>query len=154
MSEGIKIISSNKKAYHDYQIQEKVEVGLVLTGTEVKSLRDGRCNLKDSYGRIRDGELWLIGMHIGTYRNEGYVTHNPERERKLLIHAKELKRIHRKVQEKGVTLVPLRIYFKRGWAKVEIGLAVGKRQYDKRHDIARRQQERDQKRLEKKYRVK
>jgi SsrA-binding protein len=154
MSEDLKIITSNKKAYYDFTIQEKIEVGLVLTGTEVKSLREGRCNLKDSYARIRQGELWLVGMHISTYKNEGYVTHDPERERKLLLHKSEIKRLHRKVQEKGITLVPLKIYFKKGWVKAEIGLAIGKRQYDKRHDIARREQARDQKRLEKKYRIK
>ena len=154
MSEGIKIITSNKKAYHDYQILEKIEAGIVLTGTEVKSMRAARCNLRDSYARIKNGEIWLIGMHISQYKNEGYVTHDPERERKLLLHISEIKRINRKVMEKGVTLVPLRAYFKRGFAKVEIGIATGKRQYDKRQDIARREQERDLKRVEKKYRIK
>jgi len=154
MSEDFKLVSSNKKAFHDYTIQEKIELGIVLTGTEVKSLREGRCNLKDSYARIKNNELWLIGMHISTYKNEGYVTHDPERVRKLLIQKRELKRLYRQVQEKGITLIPLRIYFKKGWAKAEIGLAAGKRQYDKRQDIARRQQKRDQDRLEKKYRIK
>jgi len=154
MGEGIKIITSNKKAYHDYQILEKIEAGLVLTGTEVKSLREGRCNLKDSYARIRDGEVWLIGMHISPYKNAGYASHDPERDRKLLLHRDEIRRLHRKVQEKGVTLVPLRLYFKNGWAKVELGVAAGKRKYDKRQEIARREQERDMKRMEKKYRIK
>ncbi len=154
MSEGIKLVTTNKKAFHDYHIQEKLEAGMVLIGTEVKSLREGRCNLKDSYARIKNGEVWLIGMHISPYKNEGYVTHDPTRNRKLLLHKNEIKRLHRKVQEKGVTLVPLRVYFKSGWAKVELGLATGKHQYDKRQEIARRQQERDMKRLEKKYRIK
>jgi SsrA-binding protein len=154
MGEGIKIITSNKKAYHDYQILEKIEAGLVLTGTEVKSLREGRCNLKDSYARIRDGEVWLIGMHISPYKNAGYASHDPERDRKLLLHRDEIRRLHRKVQEKGVTLIPLRLYFKNGWAKVELGVAAGKRKYDKRQEIARREQERDMKRMEKKYRIK
>ncbi len=154
MAEGIKIVTSNKKAFHDYQILEKIEAGLVLTGTEVKSLREGRCNLKDSYARIRDGEVWLIGMHISLYKNAGYASHEPERDRKLLLHKDEIRRLHRKVQEKGVTLVPLKVYFKRGLAKVELGVAAGKRKYDKRQEIARREQERDLKRLEKKYRIK
>lgn len=154
MTDGIKIIASNRKAFHDYQILERVEAGLVLTGTEVKALREGRCNLKDSYARIRDGEAWLIGLHISPYKNAGYSSHDPERERKLLLHKDEIKRIYRKVQEKGVTLIPLKVYFKRGLAKVEIGLATGKKQYDKRQDIARREQERDMKRTEKKYRIK
>ncbi len=154
MAEGIKIVTSNKKAFHDYQILEKIEAGLVLTGTEVKSLREGRCNLKDSYARIRDGEVWLIGMHISPYKNAGYASHEPERDRKLLLHKDEIRRLHRKVQEKGVTLVPLKVYFKRGLAKVELGVAAGKRKYDKRQEIARREQERDLKRLEKKYRIK
>ena len=154
MAEGIKIVTSNKKAFHDFQILEKIEAGLVLTGTEVKSLREGRCNLKDSYARIRDGEVWLIGMHISPYKNAGYASHEPERDRKLLLHKDEIRRLHRKVQEKGVTLVPLKVYFKRGLAKVELGVAAGKRKYDKRQEIARREQERDLKRLEKKYRIK
>ncbi len=154
MGENIKIIATNKKAFHDYQILEKIEAGLVLTGTEVKSLRAGRCNLKDSYARIRDGEAWLVGLHISPYQNAGYASHDPERERKLLLHKAEIKRIHRKVQEKGITLVPLRLYFKRGLAKVEIGLAAGKREYDKRQEIARREQQREMKRMEKKFRIK
>jgi len=154
MSENIKIITTNKKAFHDYQILEKIEAGLVLTGTEVKSLRAGRCNLKDSYARIRNGEAWLVGLHISPYQNAGYASHDPERDRKLLLHKAEIKRIHRKVQEKGFTLVPLRLYFKKGLAKVEIGLATGKREYDKRQEIARREQQREMKRMEKKFRIK
>jgi SsrA-binding protein len=154
MPEKQKHVSSNKKAFFDYQILEKVETGIALTGTEVKAIREGRVNLKDSYARIKNSEMWLIGLHIGMYKNAGYASHEPERERKLLLHRAELKRIHRKVQEKGITLIPLRIYFKKGWAKVEIGLATGKKQYDKRQDIARREQERQLKRLEKKFRIK
>ena len=154
MAEGIKIITTNKKAFHDYQILEKLEAGLVLKGSEVKSLRDGRCNLKDSYARIIKGEAWLIGFNISSYKNASYQDHDPERQRKLLLHRDEIKRLHRKVQEKGITLIPLRLYFKNGVAKVEIGLATGKREYDKRQDIARRDQERELKRLEKKFRIK
>lgn len=154
MEENIKIVTSNKKARHDFFIAETVEAGLVLNGAEVKSLRAGRCNLKDSYARIRDGEAWLIGMHISPYENQGYVSHDPERERKLLLHKSEIKRLHRQVQEKGVTLVALKLYFKNGKAKVEIGLAAGKRKYDKREEIAKRDRQREMKKLEKKYKIK
>jgi SsrA-binding protein len=154
MEEGIKIITTNKKAFHDYQILEKLEAGLVLTGSEVKSLRQGRCNIKDSYARIINGEAWLIGLNISSYADASYHDHEPERRRKLLLHKDEIKRLHRKVQEKGFTLIPLRLYFKKGVAKVEIGLATGKREYDKRQDIAKRDQERELKRMQKKYRIK
>jgi SsrA-binding protein len=154
MEDNIKIITSNKKARHDFFINETVEAGLVLLGTEVKSLRAGRCNLKDSYARIKDGEAWIIGMHISPYENEGYVTHNPERERKLLLNKSEIKKLHRQVQEKGVTLVALKAYFKNGKAKVEIGLATGKRKYDKREEITKRDQQKEMKKLEKKYKIK
>jgi SsrA-binding protein len=154
MEEGIKIITTNKKAFHDYQILEKLEAGLVLTGSEVKSLRQGRCNIKDSYARIINGEAWLIGLNISSYADASYHDHEPERRRKLLLHKDEIKRLHRKVQEKGFTLIPLRLYFKKGVAKVEIGLATGKREYDKRQDIAKRDQERELKRMQKKFRIK
>jgi SsrA-binding protein len=154
MEEGIKIITTNKKAFHDYQILEKLEAGLVLTGSEVKSLRQGRCNIKDSYARIMSGEAWLIGLNISSYADASYHDHEPERRRKLLLHKDEIKRLHRKVQEKGFTLIPLRLYFKRGVAKVEIGLATGKREYDKRQDITKRDQERELKRMQKKFRIK
>lgn len=154
MSDNIKIITTNKKARHDYHIIETVEAGIVLKGTEVKSLRAGRCNLGDSYARIINNEMWLIGMHISPYENRGYVTHDPEARRKLLLHRSEIKRLHRQVLEKGVTLIPLKVYFKKGWAKIELGLASGKRQYDKRKDITERDRQRELKRLEKKYKVK
>ena len=154
MEEGIKIITTNKKAFHDYQILEKLEAGLVLTGSEVKSLRQGRCNIKDSYARIINGEAWLIGLNISSYADASYHDHEQERRRKLLLHKDEIKRLHRKVQEKGFTLIPLRLYFKKGVAKVEIGLATGKREYDKRQDIAKRDQERELKRMQKKFRIK
>ncbi|HFB68538.1 MAG TPA: SsrA-binding protein SmpB [Calditrichae bacterium] len=151
---SIKVVTKNRKAFHDYNILETIEAGMVLTGTEVKSLRAGRCNLKDSYARIKNGEVWLIGMHISPYENAGYASHDPFRERKLLLHKDEIRRLWRKVQEKGITLIPLKVYFKNGKAKVELGLATGKRKYDKRADIARRDQERELKRLEKHYRIK
>ncbi len=151
---SIKVVTKNRKAFHDYNILETIEAGMVLTGTEVKSLRAGRCNLKDSYARIKNDEVWLIGMHISPYENAGYASHDPFRERKLLLHKDEIRRLWRKVQEKGITLIPLKVYFKNGKAKVELGLATGKRKYDKRADIARRDQERELKRLEKHYRIK
>jgi SsrA-binding protein len=153
MNDKLKIITTNKKALYEFHIIEKIETGIVLIGSEVKALRAGQCNFKDSYARIRDGEAWLIGMNIGSYKNAGYSAHEPERQRKLLLHKDEIKRLHRKVLEKGVTLIPLKIYFKKGIAKVEIGIATGKKEYDKRASIARRDQEREIKRMEKKYRI-
>jgi SsrA-binding protein len=154
MAEEIKIISSNKKAYYDYHILEKYEAGLVLKGSEVKALREGKCNLKDGYVRIREDEMWLIGITIGTYKNARDGGHDPERIRKLLMHRFELKKIHRKVTEKGITLIPLKIYFKKGIVKVEIGLATGKKEYDKRETLSKRDQERELNRLQKKYKIK
>ncbi len=151
---NIKIVAKNKKARFDYHISETIEAGLVLKGTEVKSLRAGKCSLGESYCRIIKEEMWVIGMRISEYENAGYVTHDPNARRKLLLNREEISKLHRKVLEKGVTLIPLKVYFKNGWAKIEIGLATGKRQYDKRHDIAKRDQQREMKRLEKKYRVK
>ena len=111
MTESIKLVTKNKKAFHDFQIIEKIESGIVLKGSEVKALREGRCNLKDSYARIINNEIWLLGVHVSSYENAGYAGHEPERDRKLLLHKDELKRIHRKVKEKGVTIIPLKIYF-------------------------------------------
>ena len=119
MDEKVKAITSNKKARSEFNISEVIETGIVLLGTEVKSLRNGKGNLIDSYARIKDGEVWLVGMHISPYENEGYVTHDPHRDRKLLLHKYEIKKLHRKVQEKGVTLVALKAYFKNGIAKIE-----------------------------------
>ncbi len=154
MSDNIKLVTSNKKARYDYHINETIEAGIVLKGTEVKSLRAGRCNLQDAYARIIKNEVWLIGMHISTYENQGYVTHDPEAKRKLLLHRNEIKRLNRQIQEKGITLIPLKVYFKNGRAKVELGLASGKRKYDKRADIAQREQHREMKRLEKQFKIK
>ncbi len=154
MSENIKVIATNKKARFDFHISETLEAGIVLKGTEVKSMRAGKCSLADSYARIIKDELWLIGMHIGLYENAGYITHVPEAKRKLLLHRDEIRKLHRKVLEKGITLIPTKVYFKNGWAKVEIGLASGKRKYDKRQDIAAREKQREMKRLEKQYKIK
>lgn len=149
-----KIITTNRKARHDYFIVESMEAGIVLQGTEVKSLRLGQANLKDSYAAIRGGEVWLYHLHISPYDHGNIYNHDPVRPRKLLLHRREIKRLIGKVEERGMTLVPLRMYFKNGKAKVELGLARGKRQYDRRQDIARRDTERDvQRELKDKYRL-
>ena len=143
----------NKKAYHDYQLLEKVEAGLLLLGTEVKSLRDGGGDLEGSYARITDDECWLIGCKIAPYAQAAYNNHEPERVRKLLLHKKQIEKIKVKLTQRGFTLVPLRIYFNsRGLAKAELALATGKRQYDKRQKIMQREQKRDVERSMKKYR--
>jgi SsrA-binding protein len=142
----IKIVCQNKKARHDYHIIEVIEAGMVLLGTEVKSLREGRANLKDSYARIRDGELYLLQAHISPYSHASYDNHDPERVRKLLVHKRELKRLTGKTQEKGLTLVPLKIYFKDGKAKIELALASGKKSYDKRETLKRKTQTREMER--------
>ncbi len=129
---NIKIITKNKKAYHDYEIFETFEAGIVLTGTEVKSIREGRINLKDSYAKIVKGEVFLIECHISPYPHAGRFNHEPTRERKLLLKKREIKRLVGKVKEKGMTLIPLKVYFKNGLVKVELGLCRGKREHDKR----------------------
>ncbi|MBC8265003.1 MAG: SsrA-binding protein SmpB, partial [Anaerolineales bacterium] len=129
---SIKTIATNRKAYHDYHILDTYEVGIVLTGTEIKSIRAGRVNLGDSYATVRDGEVWLINMHIAAYSHGQRENHEPRRERKLLLHRQEINRLVGKVQEKGWTMVPLRLYLKDGRAKVDLALVRGKRQYDKR----------------------
>jgi SsrA-binding protein len=129
-------IAVNRRAYHDYFIDETYEAGLVLTGTEVKSLRTGRANLGDGYVRIDGREAWLENVHISAYAQGGYVNHEPRRPRKLLLHAKEIASLVGKVKQRGYTLIPLRLYFTRNHAKVEVGLGRGKRQYDKRQALA------------------
>ena len=146
-----KIIAENRKARHDYTIEDEYEAGLVLLGTEVKSLRQGRVNLKDSYARIKDGEVYVYQIHIGPYPFAYYGNHDPLRPRKLLLHKREIKRLYGKVNEKGHTLVPLRIYFKDGKVKLTLALAKGKRQYDKREAIKRRDEQRELERERKKY---
>lgn len=143
---GEKIITKNRKARHDYEILETMEAGISLTGTEVKSLRAGKVNLKDSYAQIKEGELWLVGVHISPYDFGNINNHDPERERKLLMHRKEIQRLVGKVQMQGLTLVPLKLYFKRGRVKVDLALARGKHNYDRRHDLAKRDAEREMKR--------
>jgi SsrA-binding protein len=135
-----KVVATNRKAYHDYFIEEKLEAGIMLRGTEVKSLRDGRVNLQDSYASVDDGEVFLHHCHISPYSHGNLMNHEPLRPRKLLLHRKEINKLIGKTQQKGLTLVPLRIYFsKQGRAKVELALAKGKKQYDRRESIKARE---------------
>jgi SsrA-binding protein len=136
--QGRKIIASNRRARHEYHIEDVVEAGLVLTGTEVKSLRAGRATLTDGFGLITDGEAWLHGVHIPQYTQGTWTNHEPRRVRKLLLHRKEIDRLAASTRERGLTLVPLSLYFSDGKVKIELGLARGKRTYDKRHDLAKR----------------
>ena len=129
---SIKVIATNRKARHEYHILEKFEGGILLKGSEVKALREGKANIKEAYVRLVKTELYVIGMHIGQYSNAGYSSHTPVHDRKLLLHKKELKKIQRMVEEKGKTLIPLSMYFKGGYVKVEFGLAQGKKLWDKR----------------------
>jgi SsrA-binding protein len=141
--DGTHLIADNRKARHDFFVEESLEAGLALVGTEVKSLRDHRVNLRDSYARIKDGEAFLHGIHIGAYAPAGQFSHNETRPRKLLMHRREINRLWGRVRERGYSLVPLKIYFKDGRAKVEIALAKGKRLYDKRQAIARKANRRE-----------
>ena len=136
-------VATNRRARHEYEILETIEAGLVLRGTEVKSLRAGRASLVDGFAEVRDGELWLQGVHIPQYTEGTWTNHEPRRPRKLLLHRREIERIDARVRERGLTVVPLSLYFKDGRAKVEIALARGKRAYDKRQAIAKRQADRE-----------
>jgi len=140
---GEKLICNNKKAYHDYFIEEKFEAGMVLKGTEVKSLRMGRANLNDSFALVKSGEAFLHNFHISPYDFGNRENHDPDRMRKLLLHKQEITKLFSKVREQGYSIVPLRIYFKGRHAKLELGLARGKKLYDKREDIAKREARRD-----------
>jgi SsrA-binding protein len=141
-SDGTKLIAQNKRARFNYQIEETVEAGLVLTGTEVKACREGRANLAEAYAIIENGEMWLLQCHISPYSHGNRANHDPTRRRKLLLHRSEIDRLDVKVSQEGRTLVPLRLYFKHGLAKVEIAVARGKKTVDRRHDIAKRDAER------------
>ena len=138
-----KLIANNKKAYHDYFILEKYEAGLVLHGTEVKSLRMGKCSIKEAFIRIENEEVFVYGMHISPYEKGNIFNKDPLRVRKLLLHRSEINKITGKIKEKGMALVPLKVYFKGSLVKVEIGLAKGKKLYDKRNDIAKKDQQRE-----------
>jgi SsrA-binding protein len=146
VNRGEKLIVDNRRARHDYHLLERVEAGLVLTGTEVKSLREGRASLQQAYADLRDGEAWLVGAHISAYEQGNLGNHDPDRDRKLLLHKRELASLAGKVAQRGLTLVPTKLYFKDGRAKVELALARGKEVRDKRRDIARREAERDMER--------
>ena len=149
--EGFKLAANNKKAYHDYFIEEKYEAGLELHGTEVKSLRMGKCSVKEAFVRIEQGEVFVYGMHISPYEKGNIFNKDPLRVRKLLLHRQEIRRLEGRIAEKGYTLVPLQVYFRDGLAKIEIGLAKGKKLYDKRQDIAKKDQRRE---AEKEFKVK
>jgi SsrA-binding protein len=142
-----KIISTNRKARHDYHIEETYEAGIVLTGTEVKSVRGARLNLKDSYARVESGEIFLYNMHISPYEQGNRFNHDPLRIRKLLMHGIEISRLSGKIKEKGYSLIPLKVYLKKGRVKLELGLACGKKLYDKRRDIAERDSKREVERV-------
>jgi len=147
LAEGIKVIAENRKARHDFFVEDSYEAGIILTGTEIKSIRAGRVNLKDSYAEIIKGEVWLNQMHISPYEQGNRFNHDPLRKRKLLLNRTEIMKMGDKVKLQGMTLVPLKIYLKHGMAKIELGLCKGKKTYDKRDDLAerdaKRQMERD-----------
>ncbi|MDP8222820.1 MAG: SsrA-binding protein SmpB [Candidatus Lernaella stagnicola] len=143
MGQGEKLIASNRKARFNYELMDRFEAGVALQGTEVKSLREGRCNLTDGFVEIIDGEAWLVDVHISPYSHGNRANHEPTRRRKLLLHRREIAKLHSKIAERGLTCIPLRMYFKDGKAKVEIALGRGKRKYDKREDIKRREADRE-----------
>ena len=138
-----KVVATNRKARHDYHIEENYEAGIVLTGTEVKSVRGSKVNLKDSYARVDNGEIFLYNMHISPYEPGNRYNHDPLRIRKLLMHKMEISRLAGKIKEKGYAIIPLKVYFKKGRVKIELGLARGKKLYDKRRDIAERDSKRE-----------
>jgi SsrA-binding protein len=140
---GQKLIAENRRARHDYHLLDRFEAGLALTGTEVKSLRDGLVSLSQAYADLRDGEVWLVGARIDEYAQGNIANHDPDRDRKLLLHRREIESLIGKVQQQGLTLVPIRLYFKNGRAKLELALARGKEQRDKRRDIAKRDAQRE-----------
>ena len=141
--ETMKLVANNKKVYHDYFVDEKIEAGLVLHGTEVKSLRMGKCSIKESFIRIENGEMFVYGMHISPYEKGNIFNKDPLRVKKLLLHKSEINKLTGKIKEKGFTIVPLQVYFREGRAKMEIGLCRGKKLYDKRQDIAKKDMKRE-----------
>jgi SsrA-binding protein len=146
-SQPIKVISVNRQAYHDYFVEQTTEVGISLVGTEIKSIRDGKVNLRGSYAQVRNGEIWLENAHIAIYEHGNRYNHEPLRPRKLLLHKREIAQLERKVATKGLTLIPLKLYLKGGRAKIELGLCRGKKLYDKREAIAERETRRDIERI-------
>lgn len=152
MKDSIKILATNKKAFNEYEIIETYEAGIALQGSEVKSIRNGRISLKDSYAKIKDNEIYLINCNISLYSSSSYFNHDPSRERKLLMHKKEIIRLQSKVQQKGFTIIPLKVYLKKGIIKIEIALAKGKKLYDKREEAKRKAIEMEIKKALKGYR--
>ncbi|MEM7726453.1 MAG: SsrA-binding protein SmpB [Cyanobacteria bacterium P01_A01_bin.45] len=151
-SQGFKVIADNRQARYLYHILETYEAGIELLGTEVKSIRAGKVNLQDGYASVKDGEAWLLNIHISPYNASGqYFNHEPRRNRRLLLHRQEIRKLIGKVEQQGLTLVPLKMYLKKGWIKISIALAQGKKIYDKREDIKRRQDQRDMRRAMKNY---
>ncbi len=149
---GIKVIADNRQARFQYEILETYEAGIELTGTEVKSIRAGKANLRDGYVIIRNGEAWLLNVHISPYQASGqYFNHEPRRTRKLLLHRREINKLIGQVEQKGLTLIPLKLYLKKGWIKISIGLAKGKKLHDKRETLKRRQDQREMARAMKRY---
>lgn len=147
-----KIIADNRQARYLYHILETYEAGIELTGTEVKSIREGKCNVRDSYALIRDGQAWLLNLNISPYQSASqFFNHEPRRTRRLLLHKEQIRKLIGKVEQQGLTLVPLKLYFKQGWVKVEIALAQGKKLYDKREDIKKRDDKRAMQRAMKQY---
>lgn len=142
-SAGVKVLAENRKAFHDYFIEERLEAGIILTGTEIKSIRKGKVNLKDSYARVNNGEVWVYQMHISPYEQGNRFNHDPLRLRKLLLHRSEINKLVGKIQLQGLTLIPLKIYLKNGLAKVELAVCQGKKNYDKRQALAEKEGKRD-----------
>lgn len=142
-SGGIKVVAENRKAFHDYFIEDRIEAGIILTGTEIKSIRNGRVNLKDSYANLNDGEVWVNQMHISPYEQGNRFNHDPLRPRKLLLHRTEINKLVGKIKLEGLTLIPIKIYLKKGMAKVELAVCQGKKNYDKRQALAEREGKRD-----------
>jgi SsrA-binding protein len=140
---GDRVVTSNRRAFHDFHILESIEAGIVLTGTEIKSIREGKATISEAYARLENGELWLIGSHVAPYSHGNRSNHDPDRPRKLLAHRRELDRLRVAVEQKGLTLIPLRLHLKQGLAKIDIGVARGKKLYDKRATEAERQSRRD-----------
>lgn len=138
-----RVLTSNRRAFHEYHILESIEAGLVLTGTEIKSIRDGKATISEAYARFDHGELWLVGSHVPPYTHGNRANHEPDRPRKLLVHRRELSRLREAIEQKGLTLIPLRLHLKSGLAKLDVGIARGKKLYDKRDADAERQSRRD-----------
>jgi SsrA-binding protein len=143
MMAGIKIVARNRKAGRDYHLEDQTEAGIVLKGSEIKSIRQGKVSLSDGYAQVRDGEMWLMNVHIAPYDPSGRYGHDPVRPRKLLLHQREINYFASQVQQRSYTIIPTRMYLRDGWAKVEIALARGKRKYDKRREISKRDAQRD-----------